>query len=291
MKNVTIFYLNKNYYYFSSIDKSICNMVPICTKRERLFYRLCKYFPKIVERRIIRKIPKNTDTIIIFDFITRYLPNLVKRIPAKYEKILYIWNMIDKSHDKVMENINYFNKVYSFSESDCKKYNFNYLPLMAHPISDISKDLKYDCFFLGYLKNRKEFILDMHNKIKKFNSKFIIVSNKELATDGIDLRNSRLSYLEYINYLNESKCVIDIANPGQDGYTLRIAEAICYNKKIITTNANIKNEKIYNSNNILIYDSNTTIEEIENFLEKPTVLYPQDSIFIFENWLKLITEN
>ena len=57
-----------------------------------------------------------------------------------------------------------------------------------------------------------------------------------------------------------------------------LKQSLLYNKKLITTNEYIKDEPFYNSNNILIYSTNS---DIGNFLNTPIDNYKESDKLIF----------
>ncbi len=295
MKKTAIIIFNKNIYYFPYLKRNDIDIISICSNKEVFWLRICKYFPFIIEIMIKRKLKKNNyDVIIIFDHVLHFLPsliNIIKKVKAK--KILYFWNMINDENLILTKKFFLFDKVFSFSLSDCKKYNMTYMPLMAYNILDNVKlpiEQKYDFFFLGYLKQRKEQIMKLMTKLNGFKCKFVIISSEKFNNnDLIEFRNTRLNYEEYINLLSQTKCIIDINNENQDGFTLRMAEAFCYNKKIITTNKNVIESDFYDDSRILLYSEELSYEEILNFLNRPLRINYYNP-FEFNTWLKKIID-
>ncbi len=296
MGKIAIILLNNNSYYFPYLNRNDVDIISICGNNEIFWLRLCKYIPYVIEKKIKNKLKKNKyDTVIIFDSALQILPNLIDSIQRlKTRKILYFWNMINGERLKLTKKFFLFDKVFSFSAHDCKKYNMRYMPLMAYNILDNIKlpiEQKYDFFFLGYLKQRKEQILKLITKLNDFKCKFVIISNEKFNNnDLIEFRNTRLNYEEYINLLSQTKCIIDISNENQDGFTLRMAEAFCYNKKIITTNKNVIESDFYDDSRILLYSEELSYVEILNFLNRPLRIN-YDNPFEFSIWLKKIVED
>ena len=98
-----------------------------------------------------------------------------------------------------------------------------------------------------------------------------------------------MSQDKIIEIFDNSKVVLDINHPLQFGLTMRTIECIGAEKKLITTNKNIKDYDFYNPNNILIIDrENINIDM--SFFEKeyqtlPDELYKKYSL---TNWLRNI---
>lgn len=294
MKKTVILVRNKSFYYFPYLNKENIDVISLCGKKERFWLRLCKYFPKLIEKKLYLQLKKkNYEQIIVFDAIINSFYNMTNvLLKLDVSKKLYIWNMIGENA-KLISSFKLFDEIFSFSKSDSEKYNLIYLPLAADNISKkINNNIKdtYQFFFLGYAKNRINDILKVYNTISKFKNKFIVITDEKFNNDDIEFRNKKVEYDEYIKYLLNSNCLIDINNNGQDGYTLRMSEAFCYNKKIITTNTNVLKSEFYDESRILIYNEKTTYEDIYSFLNKP-INSIESNYFDFDIWLDKITNS
>ena len=82
--------------------------------------------------------------------------------------------------------------------------------------------------------------------------------------------SSMLSYEDIINYVAESKSVLNVTLEGQIGITMRDYEAIFNNVKLITTNHQIKNADFYIPDNIFILGEQN-IASLPEFLSKPYI--------------------
>jgi len=291
--NIAIIVADDSSYYFGHIKS--CSVISVLGKSKKTWLRFCKYVPSLVERRILKKVgSQRFELIIIFDTALRYLPTLPYLLKDKCSRlVLYSWNMITRDFESYCNRFSAFSEKYSFSQSDCCIYGFSYIPLMVEPISDASR-ITYpdtDFFFLGYEKNRLDRIKSIYALVCDFNSIFFIIGNgARYDGGGMNYLKRPMAYSEYIARLKNTRCVIDIPVAKQDGYTLRIAEAVVYGKKIITTNSFIKNEPFYNENMIYVIDEKTTSEDIKRFIKTPDIDYECGGVFLFENWLKSIVE-
>ena len=103
-----------------------------------------------------------------------------------------------------------------------------------------------------------------------------------------EYRDGEVSYYEYLEMLSKSRSILDIAQSGQDGLSLRVMEAIFFNKKLITTNKAVKDTMFYDENNILIFNDATTAEDIKQFFNKPFKEYSQEvrDYYSIEQWVE-----
>ena len=123
------------------------------------------------------------------------------------------------------------------------------------------------------INNTFAFIFD--NSFKSFDYKKI--SFKSLSTSDI------------IDFYKKSRVILDINHPDQVGLTMRTFEAIGANKKIITTNEQIKNYNFYNPINILIINRNS-IQLNEEFFKTPYQKIEKDIYYnlSLDGWVKEI---
>lgn len=139
----------------------------------------------------------------------------------------------------------------SFDHADAKKYGLTYYPLVYSPydISDTGES-QSDVYFVGKAKDRLDIILGAYEKFKEAGLKC------DFYITGVAKRNQKyahdinycsgLPYIENLNNIRRTKCMLEVMQGGGTGYTLRYAEAIMYNKKIITNNTMIKDASFYN---------------------------------------------
>jgi len=91
--------------------------------------------------------------------------------------------------------------------------------------------------------------------------------------------------------MNDSRVLLDIAQPKQDGLSFRIFEAMIMEKKLITTNRSVTAYDFYNPNNIFIWQNETTIPAKE-FFTTPYSPVSEEIVkkYSLENWVQQIFE-
>jgi hypothetical protein len=96
-----------------------------------------------------------------------------------------------------------------------------------------------------------------------------------------------LDYNEYIKISGNSRAIVDVEHPKQKGLTMRTFETLGKEKKLITTNGNIRAYDFYNDANISIIDrANPAINKEFIYLPfrpLPEILYYKYSI---DGWLE-----
>ncbi|MCF8009661.1 MAG: hypothetical protein K9K32_07820 [Halanaerobiales bacterium] len=167
-------------------------------------------------------------------------------------------NYFQKIGLKLSDVLDLFDSVYTFDVEDSKKYNIGYLPLMYAVKTNENINEKYDLCYVGNAKGRLDYIHRIYEKAVEhgLKCKFFIngVKRSEMKFKGITY-NKRISYGKSIKISKESKCILELIQDGQSSSTIRMCEAIVFNKKIITNNSNIINEYYYDDNYIFIVDN------------------------------------
>jgi hypothetical protein len=198
----------------------------------------------------------------------------------------------------------WFDKTATFDHLDAKNYHLTHQTLFFDPFfSTHSKpwqSRKYDICFLGTLHSDRQNVvakIEEQTKGKLFNIFYYShgwLVSLYLQRFGLRFNKSQLKYIsrkaksrEEIrqNFL-DSKVLIDVHHPGQNGLTLRTIEGLAAGCKLITTNSDIKQYPFYNKRNILIIDrKNPKIPEW--FLDQePVDLTKRLLPLRLDNWLK-----
>lgn len=221
-----------------------------------------------------------------------------KNIPSKY---LYQWDSI-KNVD-YRELIPLFDRIFSFDRLDCNNnQSINYLPLFYNiDYSNPHDTFLYDLLFVGIWHSDRITILDkIYEQAVKSNLKvyfkiyYPFFTWLLLKLKGHKINSPFLTFRKVsknkMNWLyNKSRCIIDIAHPSQTGLTMRTMECIGANKKLVTTNKYICQERFYDSSNIYIIDRRNPVIDF-SFLKKSTQ-YPFSEEFHIKKWIKNIFQH
>lgn len=202
--------------------------------------------------------------------------SILERFRKEYpnaKMCLYLWDSIDNIPG-VLDKFKYFDTLHSFDIEDCKKYpELKFRPLFY--ADEFCKELsteehKYDVSFAGTIHSDRYAVIKEVKKIaaekglssywfcylqSKFIYYFYKATKKEFADTKItDFDLEKKGSEEIASIVDQSKIVLDIQHPKQTGLTMRTIEMVGMNKKLITTNASIKNYDFYNPNNISVVD-------------------------------------
>ena len=235
-------------------------------------------------------------TFVVFDEVlaNHRLKNCLKA--CRNTPIFYFWNPIVIPKNKV-EKLKKNYDVYTYSKFDSLAFDIKFNNQFFCKINRLNeyKTMKvyFDCIFCGYDKGRMKKIIKIYNCCKEpyFH---VLQSNKgESCWVNFKFQERELPYFDYLKLVLKSNCVLDICPQKDSGLTLRALEAVAYNKKLITDNKNVLNEKFYSTENVLIFDENTSDKTIRDFLSSPPTSYNVDfeGEYSFDSWLKRFSLN
>lgn len=285
-------------------------IIRLCPKA--LKYTIHRYY------KIIASANKKRDIDYIF-FIKceSALPDdlsLLKNMFPSAKMILYLWDSIChiKYFDKKKK---FFDTIYTFDDFDFKRnQSIKFLPLFFIPLYEIDKQTnmkcKYDISFMGTMHSDRSTILLRIKEIcesygftyffklyvqNKFMFMLYYITKRDFRKlwrkSNIIIFNKQ-SALEISNAFKISNCVLDLNHPSQEGLTMRTIEIMGLNKKIITTNLNIKKYRFYKDDMIsiihrdhIILDSNFIKNESDSYEKKERKRYT------IETWCKTIFDN
>lgn len=246
-----------------------------------IFHRFINSFNKILIKRnlkhlaygeyIINELKKNEkqDLIICIkaDFIDK---NQIHKIKKYAKQSVAFFNDSASRCPNIKKVCSYFDYSFSFERKDCETLNMFFLTnwVLTQPIKGNS--YLYKISNVSSMDYRFK-ILDKIAKVATENLihyKFIVLKNKKnYKSDYIEIIENKLS-LNDINELNHSsEILLDINREKQEGLSFRIFECLGYEKKIITTNKNVKEYNFYHPDNILIIDKDNPIL-IQEFFHK-----------------------
>lgn len=246
-------------------------------------------------KEILKELEKNSqiqDVILTIkgDFIDS--DSILKFKKYTKKSIGFFNDNIDRC-PKIKRVIPSFDEAYSFEKEDCTNFNMSFAPnwIYTKDISNKEITAEYGVFNISTIDKRLSTLVRIANELKSknINFKFIVYDKKnepKTGSDGITYINKHVPLSEVNDYADRSKVLLDIHRDGQIGLTFRIFESIGLEKKLITTNYDIKNYDFYNPNNILIIDENNPVipaSFFENEYEKiPESIYKKYTV---EGWI------
>lgn len=186
-----------------------------------------------------------------------------------------------------------FDEVYSFEKDDCSKYNLKFITNWIYPTpTNHKKTEQYQVFNISSKDRRFPLIEKIATvlKEKNINYKIIIFGKKRKGQkSNVEFISKQIPLAEVNDYLHNSDVLLDINRNAQKGLTFRVFESIGLEKKLITTNDDIKNYDFYNPNNILIIDEKKPDIPIDFFKNKYQKI-PEEILkkYTIEGWINQV---
>jgi len=225
-----------------------------------------KYYDDILEKE-----KSNRYDYVVFIDCEMPTANVLKKYKRNFKEArfcLHMWDSIDNLKG-VADKFKFFDHITSFDRKDATVHKLGFRPLFfcdEYRATAEKREYKYNLSFIGTIhSDRYSIIKELKNNTTNFylypylQSKFIYYffkwTKKEFRYTKItDFRFDKIDSLTIAGVVNESSAILDIQHPMQTGLTMRTLEMLGMNKKIVTTNIDIKNYDFYNPNNICIID-------------------------------------
>ena len=203
---------------------------------------------------------------------------LFRKINPQAVFILYMWDSISNKRNTV-NYLSLFDRIFSFDRDDCKIYaNIRFRPLFFlneyKELANVS-DYEYDFSFVGtahsdrYALIRKIYVQICNLCMKSYWHLYLqdkklfywnkITNSAFLKAHLHDFQYRALLKSEVLDLVKKSRIIIDIQHPRQVGLTMRTIEILGARRKLITTNASIKDYDFYLDDNILVIDRENPI--------------------------------
>ena len=203
------------------------------------------------------------------------LLNFLKSYFKKAKFVLYFTNVIGTTRPEVtkiiMDNIGFYNLVYTFNELDTQKYVFNYSEIPHGDYASIQEaDIeRFDVFYAGRAKDRLNKILSVAKRCKALglSIKFFISyakTEEQVEMEGVTYCDY-MPYIKMLSYEKRSRAILSIMDGVTNSITLRDEEPISMGKILITDNENIENSKYYTESKVIkLNDLESQVYKIVN---------------------------
>lgn len=230
--------------------------------------KIKKYYQHILEETK----DKNYDFFLLIkgETIPFFFLEKFKELYPQTIKIFYSYDAV-KEYPKFTKLYSYFDKNFTFEPKDSKECELHFRPLFFlnyYENYTKNKSAKYHVVFIGsahtdrYLIGEKVKEICNENNLKTFfyyyapsKIAFILkkIFDKNLKKFDIkSLSFKKLQHSEIETFYSQSRVVLDINKPFQDGLSMRIFESLASGNKLLTTNQDIKNYPFYDAENIFI---------------------------------------
>lgn len=234
------------------------------------------WYNKIEKLIDLKKLSKEELCILVYDRNKLGAEeSFIKYIKRKYPnvKLAYIFTNIVKhtaaTESDYIDKLNdWYDAVFAFDPEDALKYGFSYSPLIYDADLFYSKGKTESAsnlvFYVGQAKDRLDGLLGVYRRMKELNidSDFHITNVEAGQQEFVDaiVYNQFMTYEDCVRHIQKATCLVDIIQGDSTGLTIKNCEAICYNKKLITTNRHIKEYPFYDPRYIRVIEKPEDID-------------------------------
>lgn len=256
-------------------------------KRDAYKVQIKKYYDKILDE--IKGKTYDYFFLIKGEVIPLYFIKMVKQ---RNPGIILIYYNYDSflNNPNALDFLPLFDHNFTFDTEDAERYNLNFRPLFYSDdykrirLESKNVEKEYDIAFIGTAHSDRylisEEVSEQAQKIglKHFAYYYCQAKSVFLYKSLFDksfkkfiykkLSFKSLTHSQIIDIYSKCDYILDINHPSQKGLTMRTFETLGAGKKLITTNTDIKNYKIFDSGNILVIDRNNLKLDPEFFKAK-----------------------
>lgn len=179
--------------------------------------------------------------------------------------IIFFWDPVFR----VSECLNNSFDKWSFDNLDCAKFNLRFNTTfffrdLVIQFTSSTNLIKYEIYFVGRDKGRKHYLDFLKSSFENIGLRVYM----RVGEDNFHKSDESSAYEKNLIDLQLTMSILDIAQDGQSGLSLRVMESIFFKKKLITTNRYIVDAPFYNTNNIFVLTHDNLIQ-LPEFLNKP----------------------
>ncbi len=292
---------NADMYFFPSFKSDHVTIAQLFSgKPGRLFNSMRRLFPHLAQYRYgsWKDCLDCYDRIVVMDvpaLIDSSLFSFLRSKAGSADIAIYSWNMdLSSSQIRLLKESaeRYSCGIYSYDEAFCSEHGFSFNTIMFDAgLKCPIVPLVFDAVYVGLSKNRLDAVEHAANVLVQAGLKldFTVIGGRSTDNEGscINYSTSYVPYQEYLHRIYRGKAIVDIAQQGQLGYSMRVMESIFYDKKLITTNPHVADAAFFEYGNVLILDDCTSPSEIEEFMSRPTVAYGDEvrQYYSVEAWV------
>lgn len=240
-------------------------------KKEMYAVKINQYFKEIIEK--IRDVKYDYFLLIKGEATPIFFLEFLKKNNPGIQFIFYTYDSF-KNNSNGLEILNHFDSKFTFDSKDAVQYKMSFRPLFfAQDYGNLygkNKIYKDDLAFIGTAHSDRYSISEKakswcekhHLRMFTFYFspsktlfRFKKLTDSEFKNfDAAKISFQSLSHQEIVDIYENTKVILDINHPGQNGLTMRTFETLGAGRKLITTNPTVKTYPFYDPQNIYIVE-------------------------------------
>ncbi len=215
------------------------------------------------------------------------LCDYIRKLNPKNKIAIHYRDLIKQDANKIEMLKEKTDVMYTYDKGQAEKYGIQYDGCYVYSrLAEVTEpeSFDYDLFFVGYAKDRLPLI---HRVLKSATDndvkcKFIIVGVNEkdrLDIPGVEYLDSTIPYIQVVDYVNRSRCVLELTQENAEGATMRTAEAIVYRRKLLTNCNRAQERNDFNPHQMRVFTSENDLDF--DFIKSPI---PYEKLSDSENY-------
>lgn len=185
-------------------------------------------------------------------FNTSYLEYLRRRYPG-VKLVLFMQDVVSSLPYYPMEQLkDRFDLILSFDSDDCQRYQLSYHPTPYSIIQPAQwvKQPPVDVYFCGAVKSRYPALMALYRRCmaEGLTCRFIMNGApraNRVKGDGL-IYDRPVSYMTNLSHVQSARCLVEIIQRSAKGSTLRLWEALFFDKLLLTNSTVVRNQPFYN---------------------------------------------
>ena len=246
--------------------------------------------------------------IVKGDGLTVPAVQILRRLAPQARMSAYLWDSLDNMPG-MAPVLSMVDRVFSFDSGDCAQFGWHWLPLFSRKAQDTGGarpvDPVWDWSFIGSLHSDRHRVLRrlvaenpdltyfVHCYVQNRLVRLLRAAGdpQVLGNGPPPLSTQVLGYDRYLEVTAKSRAVVDIEHPSQTGLTMRTIETLIAGKKLITTNAAVRDSDLYHPDRVLVIERNQPNIPV-GFLSTSFASVPASTAqrYQISNWLQRILD-
>ncbi|MGS2726647.1 hypothetical protein ACU8DI_08560 [Psychroserpens sp. BH13MA-6] len=286
-------------------DVEYHNVAFIKFKYKSIGQRIHAFFYKLIKKQKLKNyyklepIVKSTEGKM-YDYIIMVRPDLffdtqLLTLKSRTRHFIAYYHDSINNIQRKKEVIHFFDKVYAYEKKDVEQHDLQFLSNFIYLDQYTQKPSEtYDAFTImskDYRLNTLEAVAKFFKK-NHISYKFLVHSDKQQPpSEYVDFITKRQNNQQVLEHISGCKIIVDIHKYGiQDGLTFRVFESLFFQKKLITSNQDIRTYEFYNPNNIMVIEPDSDIDIPMSFFNTPYEALPEAIYqkYHYTSWIKTL---
>ncbi|WP_315060851.1 hypothetical protein [Capnocytophaga leadbetteri] len=260
------------------------------------------YYTAEVSQTLSSFAPKSIDYAIVIR-PDKLAPKTITAIHSVARKVVaYQWDGLAR-FPKVFKVINHFQRFFVFDLEDYHRYRYQYPNLL--PCTNFYFDMpeesvlvnENEVLYVGaYMKDRIQSLIRVVDALSQYNltlniNLFYGRKTPPISHSHLSFISKGISYAENLKITKKAAVILDIKTVEHNGLSLRIFDAIKYQKKLITDNKSIMQYDFYHPNNFYVIEDDH-FQGLAAFLNSQYIPLAEEikQKYSFSNWLKYVLD-